>query len=57
MYILKINTKAFVILSDKLEVTIDYTEATTFPTIGSAMRAAIQANDMLGSYLTKVVRI
>ena len=58
-YILKASTKAFIIVmpDNELVITPDYTKATQYNTIGEAMKAAVNVNETLGSYLVKVKSI
>lgn len=56
-YILKASTKGFIIVldNDEMIITPDYTKATQYSTIGDAMKAAVKANDALGTHLVRAV--
>ncbi len=54
MYILQVGQKSFIKITDKTELVTDYNDATTFPKIGDAMRAAVSVNNDIGNHLVKV---
>ena len=56
MYILRISNKAFIqVKPDEVVITSDYEKATKHNTIGDAMRAASELNDLIGHYIIKVI--
>lgn len=54
-YILKISTKAFIIVQDNSDIIItsDYKKATKYNTVGEAMKTASEVNDILGTHIVK----
>jgi len=55
MYIVKISPKALIRFNkDELVITSDLERASEFPNIGDAMRAAVEVNEALGTYIAKV---
>lgn len=58
MYILRVSCKAFIkVEQDGVVVTPDYNKATTFSTIGSAMREAARINSEWESVVAKVISL
>lgn len=57
-YILKISPKAFIVYNNnKIEIISDYQQATQYDTIGKAMKAASEINQVLENPIVKVMSI
>lgn len=58
MYICQVSPKAFVSLrEEEICFVADPSKASTFKTIGDAMRTAAEINTILDSYLVKVIHL